>query len=320
MSTEEKESESTIVPAGVLFSVIAIWLLAIPISLFVFTAGEEEPMEVPSVKGVETNNVTVPVSTLSMEETREPEIVLEDIPEENYTLSVCYKDLCRKMSHKEFSPLITNGEVDREKFDIYMKEKIIPFFDNVFNEMVVVKNNHGEFLARKYDEGFDFDTLYFKVNSSFISGIDDIRVDLDAKIVPGTDGKYADKYIEVDNSQQTLYVWMNGKVVREIGLSGPVYGWQVYGVFPIVDKGLSPIAPGGKYMPYWMAFYYSKKQDSWYGLHALIWMYRADGSKWYEPESNIRTRQSAGCIRMVLEDAKYLYENFERGDKVLIHE
>lgn len=317
MSTEEK-SEGVIVPIGVLFSVIAVWILAMPVSLFVFTAGEDELVEISSVKGVETNNVTVPVSTLSVEE--QPRMIVESIPQENYTLSVCYKDLCRKMSHKEFSPLITNGEVDKEKFETYTRDKIIPFFDNVFNEMITVRNNHGEFLARKYDEGFDFKTLYDKVNSSFISGINDVMVDLDVKIVPGTDGKYLDKYIEVDNSQQTLYVWMDGKVVREIGLSGPVYGWQVYGVFPIIDKGISPIAPGGKYMPYWMAFYYSKKQQSYYGLHGLIWMYKADGSKWYEPESNIRTRQSAGCIRMVLKDAKYLYENFEKKDLILIHE
>lgn len=88
----------------------------------------------------------------------------------------------------------------------------------------------------------------------------------------------------------------------------------------MVDKGIEPIAPGGKYMPYWMAFYYSKKQDSWYGLHGLIWMKRDDGTRWIEPETNIGLRKSAGCIRMVVADAKYLYENFEKGDFILIHE
>ena len=117
-----------------------------------------------------------------------------------------------------------------------------------------------------------------------------------------------------------LFVWMNGEVVKTILLSGPKYGFQVYGVFPIVDKGIEPEAPGGKYMPYWMAFYYAKGQDSWYGLHSLIWWYGEDGNKVYETINNIGRRESAGCIRMLLDDAKYLYENFKIGDYILIHE
>ncbi len=94
----------------------------------------------------------------------------------------------------------------------------------------------------------------------------------------------------------------------------------MYGVFPIVDKGEAPIAPTGDYMPYWMAFYYSPKQEAWYGLHGLIWWYDDDGNKEYEPESNIGVRRSGGCIRMLVEDAKYIYDIFEKGDLVLIHE
>ena len=73
-------------------------------------------------------------------------------------------------------------------------------------------------------------------------------------------------------------------------------------------------------MPYWMGFYNSRWQNSWYGLHALIWWYDGEGNKVYESVGNIGLRKSAGCIRMLLEDAKYLYYIFERGDLVLIHE
>ena len=73
-------------------------------------------------------------------------------------------------------------------------------------------------------------------------------------------------------------------------------------------------------MPYWMAFYYSPKQNTYWGLHALIWWYDENGRKVYEPTSNIGVRRSGGCIRMLVEDAKFLYEIYEKGDPILIHE
>lgn len=248
------------------------------------------------------------------------EISLEDSIEERYFVRMNFNEIYKTISHEDFSSLITDGSLDREKFDEYVNKKITPYFEAVFGDKELVKNSKGEFYTRKSDTVPNFSTLYDQINGAYSIGITDIRVDIDGGDGPGTDGLFAEEYMEVDNSQQKLYVWKDGVVEKVIGLSGPVYGFQVYGVFPIVDKGREPIAPGGKYMPYWMAFHYSRKQDSWYGLHGLIWMYKEDGGKWFEPESNIYTRQSAGCIRMLVADAKYLYENFEKGDLLLIHE
>ena len=97
-------------------------------------------------------------------------------------------------------------------------------------------------------------------------------------------------------------------------------GFEVYGVFPIIDKGIQPMAPSGHYMPYWMAFYYSPWQNSWYGLHGLVWWYDDSGSKVFENTDYIGVRRSKGCIRMLKDDAKYLYDRYEKGDHILIHE
>jgi lipoprotein-anchoring transpeptidase ErfK/SrfK len=323
----ENEKPEIIIPSWLLFTVFGIWILAIPLVIFVFTNSKTIQSK-PEVLGIEQEMVITETQHEEEKLNLTPTVVIENkeaigelvvgIP--LYTVSICHEEYCQYLDNDDFKTFSTGKSLDREKFNDFLNTHIIPFFEKKYGQKTIVKNSKGEFPAKLEDVEIVYSTIYDKINSSFISGVKNIKIDLDYKISPGTDGKYAEKYIEVDNSQQRLYVWNGGKVEKVILLSGPVYGWQVYGVFPIVDKGREPIAPGGKYMPYWMAFYYSKKQDSWYGLHGLIWKYRDDGSKWFEPVSNIGTRQSAGCIRMVLEDAKYLYERFEKGDLILIHE
>ena len=321
MKKKKDSSKEVVVPLKQFVAVLFIWLLAVPFSVFFFLS--QMPKKSNQVLGTQSKEVESvfledkenPISTSDLKDVGK--VVVGD---KVYSLSICLKDLCRNLFNDDFRSLIIGEELDKYNFEKYIENNVQPYFESKYGQKVVVKNSKGEFLARVEDEVINYDSLFDKVNSAYLAGINNIKIELDYKITAGTDGKYADKYIEIDNSQQRLYVWEEGDIIKEIALSGPVYGYQVYGVFPIVDKGREPIAPGGKYMPYWMAFYYSKKQDSWYGLHALIWGYNEDGTKWYEPARNIGTRQSAGCIRMMFDDAKWLYENFEKGDLILIHE
>jgi len=316
--TAQKEESEIIVSPKLLVAVLITWFVAIPVIIFVFErdlkSQEDEILGVKNqqiIIGKAKKDIVVEESNIESESAVEIS---------TYTISICKDEYCMTIPNEDVRSFIGGSILDKEKFEEYKEKNIVPFFESKYGQKEIVKNKKGTFLAKTEDIEMVYLNIYDKVNSSFISGLTDFKVDLDSYLSPGTDGKYADKYIEVDNSQQRLYVWKDGVVEKIIMLSGPVYGFQVYGVFPIVDKGREPIAPGGKYMPYWMAFYYSKKQDSWYGLHALIWGYNEDGSMWYEPEKNIGTRQSAGCIRMLLDDAKWLYQNFEKGDLILIHE
>ncbi len=215
--------------------------------------------------------------------------------------------------------LTKEGIVDENAVYQEVLDSVIPFIETKYGGKTFAKNRGGDFIYWKEDVIPDFSNIFKDVLIAFESG-KDTQILIQTKDLPGTDGRYSNRYIEIDNSKQKLYVWIDGKVQKEILLSGPKVGYEVYGVFPIIDKGVSPIAPTGRYMPYWMAFYYSPKQDSWYGLHALVWWYDENGKKVYEPTTNIGVRRSGGCIRMLYEDSKYLYEIFEKGDHILIHE
>jgi hypothetical protein len=287
---------------SVIFSIgINVGLISVISTVYLLNRHEE------GVKGIYVENTTNNIQKIYTEETKEI-----------YPIHICCNNICFHILKEEIPSLINELEISK-----YVNENIYPYFEKYFGGKETISNDNGRFKYWIYNEIPDLSNLEKDLKEAIYLSNESIQpetITILLKDLPGTDGMYSDRYMEVDNSKQRLYVWMNGKVVKTILLSGPIYGFQVYGVFPVIDKGISPIAPGGKYMPYWMAFYYSKSQDSWYGLHALIWWYDSNGNKVYESTNNIGTRQSAGCIRMLLEDAKYLYENFDRGDLVLIHE
>ena len=291
-------------------SFLSVFLVILSSSLLIKKENTQE-----EVKGISTENTVVT--------NIQSEYIEEDI-QEIYPIDICCENVCYHMQEEEILDITNNGEeLDIVEYTDFLNDILIPFFKRHFAGYFTEENENGKFEYWGGDSIPDLTSISEDLSRNIeksISGEEPDEVVIVRKNIAGTDGTYAEKYIEVDNSRQMLFVWMNGKVVKTILLSGPMYGFQVYGVFPIVDKGLDPVAPGGKYMPYWMAFHYSKSQDSWYGLHALIWWYDSNGNRVYESTSNIGSRESAGCIRMLLEDAKYLYENFDRGDYVLIHE
>lgn len=232
-----------------------------------------------------------------------------------YTVSVCHIEDCIYLPS---NTVMKDGALDKGLVYQEVLDKVISHFENGYGGKGLASNDKGSFMYWKEDIRPDLSNIFDDVYNSFKSGLD-TNVEIELKELPSTDGKYASKYIEIDNSRQKLYVWRDGSVEKEILLSGPKDGYEVYGVFPIVDKGLSPKAPTGDFMPYWMAFYYSGSQSSWYGLHGLIWWYDSNGNAVFESKENIGVRRSGGCIRMLEEDAKYLYENFEKGELILIH-
>jgi hypothetical protein len=239
------------------------------------------------------------------------------------SIDVCYEQDCYYIPPEIVETFYNTEKVDRSKLYMYLLEYVVAYFEKSSGGKEIVTNRNGSFSAWKDDLRIDMSDIYEGVENLLLNRHEydlELRYELYKKDLPGTEGKYADKYIEIDNSKQKLYDWEDGEVVKEIKLSAAKRGYEVYGVFPIIDKGLEPRAPSLRYMPYWMAFYYSPWQKSWYGLHGLVWWYDDNGNIVNETTEYIGVRRSTGCIRMLEDDAKYLYERYDRGDHILIHE
>ena len=177
-----------------------------------------------------------------------------------------------------------------------------------------------ELVSKEYIKNSSFDTVvggYAIRKTPFIaaSGI---------ATEPNTDGTVAQRYIEVDGSRQVMFVWESGKY-KKYRMSGAFPEYNPVGVFTILNK--SPLAwssTANKWMPYWMAFTYDKKQAAMLGIHALIYWYpgfqKTGETKIYEPESNIGKPRSTGCLRLTVSEAEKVYNWAKVGDVVVVHD
>lgn len=140
---------------------------------------------------------------------------------------------------------------------------------------------------------------------------------------PSTDGRFANRYIEIDGSRQLLFLWEDGNSKR-FRISGAFPEYNPVGIHQIFTR--STIAwsrPASKWMPYWQAFTFDPSQNAFLGIHGLVYWYpgltKTGDKKIYEPISNIGKPKSTGCLRLTVEDAKKVYDWAKVGDFVVVH-
>lgn len=127
-----------------------------------------------------------------------------------------------------------------------------------------------------------------------------------------TAGLFEGKYIEINLSQQKLYLFEGENQVGVYSVSTGKWSMPTpTGTFAINNK--NPRAYSRKYnlyMPYWMSFV-----GSAYGIHELPeW---ANGTK--EGESHLGTPVSHGCVRLGVGPAETVYNWASIGTPVYIH-
>jgi lipoprotein-anchoring transpeptidase ErfK/SrfK len=123
-----------------------------------------------------------------------------------------------------------------------------------------------------------------------------------------------DFMIEVDLSRQIVLVYYNGMLIKEMICSG---GTQLtptpIGEFSTTEKVYYQwVAKFGVGAYYWTRFY----KD--YLFHSVP--FNEDGEMIEEEHSKLGTPASHGCIRLKLDEAKWLYEKLPSGVRVSIHE
>lgn len=135
---------------------------------------------------------------------------------------------------------------------------------------------------------------------------------------PNSDGRLADKYIEVDISQQKMYTFVRGKLHKEYRVStGRDYPTPV-GEFTVLNKaelGFSKIYD--VWMAWWMGFKYSDELHAFFGIHELPYTL-TDGEKIQRPANFIGTPNTGGCVALGVGDAQEVYRFADIGTKIII--
>lgn len=232
--------------------------------------------------------------------------------------------------------------VDVVSVNIYVRSTLLDMLEGqeVLKE---ARNENGSFLYRGVDWSVDEGQLTDEIVSSLTTLSLDYQEQTCGKIgepddllgeslpnpviwvlkkeIAGTDGLYASRYIEIDDSQQHLYLWQDGKVVKDYEISGFYDQYAVYGVFSIINK--SPNAWSNiakKWMPWWMAYHYDSRQNAMLGIHELVYWTDENGVYHEESSDSIGQKKSGGCIRLDRGKAEEFYQMITVGTPVLIHE
>jgi tetratricopeptide (TPR) repeat protein len=123
------------------------------------------------------------------------------------------------------------------------------------------------------------------------------------------------KSIEINLTEQHLYVWEDGQLIYDWVCSTGGYGSPtVPGNYQVLDKIANAYASTWNLqMPYWLGIYYAGTLEN--GIHALPIL--SNGQRLWE--GYLGQRVSYGCVILSTEAARTLYHWAEIGTPVIIH-
>lgn len=135
---------------------------------------------------------------------------------------------------------------------------------------------------------------------------------------PNSDGSEAAQFIEVDLSQQKMYLWKGGRMERSYQVSTGLYYPTPTGEYAIMNKADNAFsAIFGVYMPFWMAFNYQNDIGAYVGIHELPYKL-VNGLKVYRFGNYIGSKKTGGCVALNPGEAKEVYDWANVGTRVRI--
>jgi hypothetical protein len=163
-----------------------------------------------------------------------------------------------------------------------------------------VKDDLMEILKARY-EGHEIDALSIEYDKG-----------------ANTTGDVANKYIEIDISQQKMYTFKNGTLTKTYRVStGKDYPTPV-GKFAIINKsGIGYSRQYHVWMPYWMGFYLDPNLHAYFGIHELPFYY-VGSNKIQRPREFIGSPNTGGCVALDIGAAREVYRFADIGTPVVI--
>lgn len=159
-------------------------------------------------------------------------------------------------------------------------------------ESIVTQNVQGDFL---------------KAVHLRYTGMDIAAVSTTLDDGPNTDGSIAGRYIEVDISQQNMYLFKDGAIYKTYRVSTGLDYPTPIGKFTIlnkVDLGFSTIY--SVWLPWWMGFKYSDELGAYFGIHEQPYILTAEGKPVIR-DPRIGTPSTGGCIALPPGAAQEVY-------------
>lgn len=162
-------------------------------------------------------------------------------------------------------------------------------------------------------------SLYMLLKKRF-EGNDENTITLTVYDSPNTDGSIAQKYIEIDLSQQKMYLFSKGTLTKSYPISSGLDFPTPPGRYEIMNKAPNAFSKiYNVYMPWWMGFYLHPGIGASLGIHELPYWLSADGKKHQRPSDFIGSPHTGGCVALDVGAAKQVYDFAQIGTPVLIY-
>ena len=156
-----------------------------------------------------------------------------------------------------------------------------------------------------------FRTTDYKVNNAVILPIEG---------KPRTNGELHDVYLELIKSQQRLYRFENGKLVKTYIVSTGLTWETPPGEYKILGKQKMTISYFGNwYMPNYLPIGYINGQYR-FGFHAIPYHMDGFGNIYSRDENTMGSPATGGCIQLTYDDSLELFEWAIIGIPVYIYE
>lgn len=147
--------------------------------------------------------------------------------------------------------------------------------------------------------------------------IDYLEVSLDDG--PNTTGDISGKYIEVDISQQRMYLFDQGNIYASYSISSGSEFPTPVGEFSIMNKAENAFSNiYNVWMPYWMGFSFNKEVNAMLGIHELPYS-ETEGIGRVQSSDKIGSPSTGGCIALDVGAAKEVYTFADVGTPVYIY-
>lgn len=203
-------------------------------------------------------------------------------------------DLLRSLIRPISTDLLYPIDIDKESLLTHISSKLTPKQKKFFNPSVTYQNTKNALNLR-----------FMGNETPVVLGVDD---------GPTSHGEKADKYLEVDLSQQKMYFFINKTLYKEYKVSTGIDYPTPVGEFHILNK--EPKAFSKIYnvwMPYWMAFKYAGDVGAYLGLHEIAYDVDQKGKPFYKHGYYIGDMMTGGCVAMEPKDSREIYNLSDVG-------
>lgn len=272
------------------------------------------------------------LNTFSKKKTIEPKLIAlkkTETPKNIVELNLKIKDLYAQaitvylQNQNQKIAFTLNSEILKKLLIISYTDKLIIDIDRTYwkdllsEKTIALKAQYSDFSI---DSEKLFNELKQLIQSRFV-GIPQSILVQELKQSANTNGDKAKKYIEIDLSQQKMYLWDNGLNIAIHTVSSGLYYKTPAGIYKILNKAINAYSDiYNVWMPYWMAFSLDKTVNAYLGIHELPYWVSIDGQQIRRPRDFLGSPHTGGCVSLDVGIAERVYQWADIGTPVYIFE